>query len=61
MPPLGANDAHGAFYSKVWQPAIAPVNTVCDGLLTATGNITYPALMANVRIKIVRALSWRPC
>ncbi|KAJ9119562.1 hypothetical protein QFC22_003271 [Naganishia vaughanmartiniae] len=46
--PSGANDAHGSFYSKTWQPAIAPINTVCDGLLTATGNITYPALVANV-------------
>lgn len=45
----GANDAHGGFYTKVWQPAIAPIKTACDGLLTATGHITYPALLANVR------------
>ncbi|KAJ9112847.1 hypothetical protein QFC20_002175 [Naganishia adeliensis] len=46
--PAGANDAHGSFYGKAWQPAVVPIRTVCDGLLTATGNITYPALLANV-------------
>jgi hypothetical protein len=49
----GANDAYGGFYNKVWQPAVAPIKTCCDGLLTATGTITYPALMANVRICIL--------
>lgn len=43
----GANDTHGGFYGKSWVPAVPP-GSICDGLLTATGNITYPALLANV-------------
>ncbi|KAI5449093.1 hypothetical protein NCC49_005320 [Naganishia albida] len=45
--PASANDTHGGFYGKTWLPALPP-GSVCDGLLTATGNITYPALLANV-------------
>lgn len=46
-----ANDLHQSFYStgKTWHPAINPPSTICDGLLTATGSLTFPTILQNVR------------
>lgn len=47
---IAANDLHKTFYSspQAWQPAVNPPATICDGLLTATGHMTWPTIARNV-------------
>jgi threonine dehydratase/serine racemase len=41
--PLGANDAARSKASGEWMPQTAP-NTIADGLLTSTGQLTWPVI-----------------
>ncbi|KAF8519997.1 serine racemase [Hysterangium stoloniferum] len=45
--PAGADDAYRSFTSKKFQPSIEP-KTVADGLLTSTGEITFPLILEYV-------------
>jgi threonine dehydratase/serine racemase len=41
--PLGADDAARSKAAGAWQPQTAP-NTIADGLLTSTGQLTWPII-----------------
>ena len=41
--PLGADDAARSKAAGVWQPQTGP-NTIADGLLTSTGELTWPVI-----------------
>lgn len=45
--PAGADDAYRSFYSKTFQPSVAP-KTIADGLLTSLGSLTFPIILNNV-------------
>ncbi|KIJ53955.1 hypothetical protein M422DRAFT_24952 [Sphaerobolus stellatus SS14] len=45
--PKGADDAYRSFYSKTFQPSVNP-KTIADGLLTSTGEITFPLILKYV-------------
>lgn len=45
--PAGADDAFKSFYSKMLIPQTSP-KTVCDGLLTSLGEITFAIIQRNV-------------
>ena len=47
--PKGADDAFRSFYSKSFQPSVNP-NTIADGLLTSTGEITFPLILKYVDV-----------
>jgi len=42
--PKGADDAYRSFNSKTFQPSVNP-QTIADGLLTSTGEITFPLIL----------------
>ena len=45
--PAGADDAFRSFYSKIFQPSVAP-KTIADGLLTSLGSLTFPIILNEV-------------
>lgn len=45
--PEGADDAYHSFITGSIVPSINP-NTICDGLLTSLGSLTFPIIKANV-------------
>jgi threonine dehydratase len=45
--PTGADDAFRSFTSRTFQPSVNP-KTIADGLLTSTGQITFPLIMEHV-------------
>jgi len=45
--PLGADDAARSMAKGEWQPQTAP-NTIADGLLTSTGQLTWPIIRDQV-------------